>query len=240
MAAYDVQQWAAALQALLPGSSRDDHLLDGRPTTPVTCTIQIQWTENAVAATHSRRTSMRCKRPLTFCTCSHDDHLTSASRAAARIARGFTLVEMHDRDSHRALSDRRPADAGAGHEAHGVSAKRALATPGQRAHGDDIDRGRDSVGGILSQPTLNTAASSFPVGGRIHAWCRTIIWWARAARRTAAPGNSITVRYSTAGTAAGDNTINCTGNASVAANQLHQHLQLSLPAPAATHDLSSW
>lgn len=48
-AAYDLQQWAAALQAVLPGY----YATINCTTTvgiPVTCTIQIQWAENAVAA----------------------------------------------------------------------------------------------------------------------------------------------------------------------------------------------
>ena len=48
MAFYDLQLWAAALQAVLPG-----YLATITCTTtlnvPVTCTIQIQWSENAVA-----------------------------------------------------------------------------------------------------------------------------------------------------------------------------------------------
>jgi type IV pilus assembly protein PilV len=47
MAFYDLQQWAIALNAVLPG-----YLATISCSTtgfPVTCTIQIQWTENAVA-----------------------------------------------------------------------------------------------------------------------------------------------------------------------------------------------
>jgi len=47
MANYDLQQWAIALNAVLPG-----YLATISCSTtgfPVTCTIQIQWTENAVA-----------------------------------------------------------------------------------------------------------------------------------------------------------------------------------------------
>ncbi len=49
MAAFDVQQWAAGLEALLPGSF-STITCTTIVTTPVTCTIQIQWTENGVAA----------------------------------------------------------------------------------------------------------------------------------------------------------------------------------------------
>jgi type IV pilus assembly protein PilV len=49
MAAYDLQQWAGALQTLLPGSF-STITCSALDLTPVTCTIQIQWTENAVAA----------------------------------------------------------------------------------------------------------------------------------------------------------------------------------------------
>lgn len=49
MAAYDLQQWASALQTLLPGafSTITCSILTN---TPITCNIQIQWAENAVAA----------------------------------------------------------------------------------------------------------------------------------------------------------------------------------------------
>ncbi len=49
MAAFDVQSWATSLQALLPGSF-STITCTTTTSTPVTCTIQIQWTENAVAA----------------------------------------------------------------------------------------------------------------------------------------------------------------------------------------------
>jgi type IV pilus assembly protein PilV len=48
MAFYDLQQWAISLNAVLPG-----YLATVSCSTtgfPVTCTIQIQWSENAVAA----------------------------------------------------------------------------------------------------------------------------------------------------------------------------------------------
>jgi len=48
MAAFDVQQWAAALQNVLPGYLATINCTIALGT-PVTCTIQIQWTENAVA-----------------------------------------------------------------------------------------------------------------------------------------------------------------------------------------------
>jgi type IV pilus assembly protein PilV len=48
MAAFDVQSWAASLQTLLPGSLST--ITCTTASFPVTCTIQIQWTENAVAA----------------------------------------------------------------------------------------------------------------------------------------------------------------------------------------------
>jgi hypothetical protein len=55
MAAFDVQDWAKALFNVLPG-----YLATVSCSTsgfPVTCTIQIQWTENAVAA-NSQQTNI--------------------------------------------------------------------------------------------------------------------------------------------------------------------------------------
>ena len=52
MAFYDLSQWGTALSTLLPG-----YYATITCTTvgfPVTCTIQIQWTENAVAANSSQ------------------------------------------------------------------------------------------------------------------------------------------------------------------------------------------
>lgn len=48
MAAYDVQQWAAALKTVLPGFYST--IQCSTTGFPVTCTVQIQWAENAVAA----------------------------------------------------------------------------------------------------------------------------------------------------------------------------------------------
>ena len=48
MAAYDLQQWAVSLSALLPGFSAT--ITCATATLPVNCNIQIQWVEGAVAA----------------------------------------------------------------------------------------------------------------------------------------------------------------------------------------------
>jgi type IV pilus assembly protein PilV len=55
-AAYDVQNWAKAIGALLPASFTTINCTTVT-TAPVTCTIQIQWAENAVAL-NSAQTSM--------------------------------------------------------------------------------------------------------------------------------------------------------------------------------------
>ena len=47
MAAYDVQQWAAALKQVLPGPFAT--IVCNTNGFPVTCTVTIQWAENAVA-----------------------------------------------------------------------------------------------------------------------------------------------------------------------------------------------
>jgi type IV pilus assembly protein PilV len=47
MAFYDLQQWAIALAAVLPGYLAT--ITCSTTGFPVTCTVQIQWTENAVA-----------------------------------------------------------------------------------------------------------------------------------------------------------------------------------------------
>ena len=64
MAAYDVQQWAAALQALLPGSL-GTITCTTVTATPVTCTIQIQWTESAVAA-NAQQTNINALQAPTY------------------------------------------------------------------------------------------------------------------------------------------------------------------------------
>lgn len=46
MAAYDLQQWATSLRALLPN---DSATISCGAVTPVTCTITISWFENAVS-----------------------------------------------------------------------------------------------------------------------------------------------------------------------------------------------
>lgn len=60
MSQYDLQQWAAALNAVLPGYTA---LITCSTTGfPVTCTIQINWAENAVAANTSQ-TNMTLTQP---------------------------------------------------------------------------------------------------------------------------------------------------------------------------------
>lgn len=62
MAAYDVQQWAAAMQPVLPG-----YLATITCTTivgnAVTCNIQIQWSENAVAGNSSQTNMAGLNQP---------------------------------------------------------------------------------------------------------------------------------------------------------------------------------
>src|ERR1700690_488098 len=55
MAFYDLQQWAIALAGVLPGYVAT--ITCSTAGFPVTCTIQIQWTENAVAA-NSKQTQI--------------------------------------------------------------------------------------------------------------------------------------------------------------------------------------
>jgi type IV pilus assembly protein PilV len=64
MAAYDVQNWAAALQILLPGSFSTISCTT-LTNTPVNCNIQIQWTENAVAA-NAQQTNMAALQTPTY------------------------------------------------------------------------------------------------------------------------------------------------------------------------------
>jgi type IV pilus assembly protein PilV len=64
MAAFDVQRWAAGLQTLLPGSF-STITCTTVVTIPVTCTIQIQWTENAVAA-NAQQTNINALQTPTY------------------------------------------------------------------------------------------------------------------------------------------------------------------------------
>jgi type IV pilus assembly protein PilV len=62
MAGYDVQQWAAALQKVLPGylATVNCTITVG---IPVTCTIQIQWSENAVAGNATQTNMANLAQP---------------------------------------------------------------------------------------------------------------------------------------------------------------------------------
>jgi type IV pilus assembly protein PilV len=50
MAAYDLQQWAVALNNVLPGYVATIACSPSVSNVPVTCTITLQWAENAVAS----------------------------------------------------------------------------------------------------------------------------------------------------------------------------------------------
>jgi type IV pilus assembly protein PilW len=71
--------------------------------------------------------------------------------------------------------------------------------------------------GYFPLPTINTAASSFPVSAPFTTTGQTLFGTGNFT--DAAPGNTITVRYQTNGTAsaAPDNVINCLGNTSATA-----------------------
>jgi len=49
MMAYDLNQWSTSLNQVLPGSLATINCTQPVGNTPVTCTIQLQWTENGVA-----------------------------------------------------------------------------------------------------------------------------------------------------------------------------------------------
>lgn len=49
MMAYDLNQWSTQLQQVLPGSLATINCTQPVANTPVTCTIQLEWTENGVA-----------------------------------------------------------------------------------------------------------------------------------------------------------------------------------------------
>ena len=55
LAAYDLQQWANALNALLPN---DQATIACTATTPISCTIQITWSEKTVAINTQEQTQV--------------------------------------------------------------------------------------------------------------------------------------------------------------------------------------
>jgi type IV pilus assembly protein PilV len=61
MAFYDLQQWAIALQAVLPGYNAT--ITCSTSGFPVNCTIQIQWVENAVAANAAQTNLVALQAP---------------------------------------------------------------------------------------------------------------------------------------------------------------------------------
>jgi type IV pilus assembly protein PilV len=63
LAAYDLQQWAAALNQVLPGYLATITCSQG--TFPVTCTVQLQWSENAVAS-NAQQTQMAALAAPTY------------------------------------------------------------------------------------------------------------------------------------------------------------------------------
>jgi type IV pilus assembly protein PilW len=70
-------------------------------------------------------------------------------------------------------------------------------------------------GGFYVNPIVNTVAGSFPVSGVFTTAGQYI--FGTGVGTLAAPGDTITVRYNTNGTALGDNTMNCLGGTSAVA-----------------------
>jgi type IV pilus assembly protein PilW len=74
--------------------------------------------------------------------------------------------------------------------------------------------------GYYPDPTHNTAAGMFPVDAIFTSFAGQSVVGTGAFGDPAQPGNTITIRYATAGTALLDNTIDCTGNPSASAATL--------------------
>ena len=86
LAAYDLLNWAANLNAVLPNESAT---IACGAVTPISCTIKISWGESSVATTDrgsaagSGQPERRVRDPgPTHCTCSHDDRHLKASHAS--------------------------------------------------------------------------------------------------------------------------------------------------------------
>jgi type IV pilus assembly protein PilV len=60
LAAYDVQQWAAALNAVLPNYNAT---INCTGASPVSCTISITWTERAVALNTAQASTVSLQAP---------------------------------------------------------------------------------------------------------------------------------------------------------------------------------
>lgn len=63
LAAYDMQSWAIALQQLLP-TDQATIVCQSTASTPVSCTVTIQWTENLVAANKQEAAAANPNAPL--------------------------------------------------------------------------------------------------------------------------------------------------------------------------------
>jgi hypothetical protein len=50
MAQYDMQRWVVAMQALIPSNAFGATITCTTALFPVNCTVNIQWTENLIAA----------------------------------------------------------------------------------------------------------------------------------------------------------------------------------------------
>jgi type IV pilus assembly protein PilV len=67
MAQYDLNTWATNLQTVLPGYQVDINCtpasLTTAPPSPVTCTVKINWAENAIAANSAQTAIANLTRP---------------------------------------------------------------------------------------------------------------------------------------------------------------------------------
>ena len=114
MAANDLNQWAGAVGNVLPGYLATITCSQAK-FLPVTCTIQLQWTENGVAVSAQDADELPGADLISY-TCSHEPPtFSAASSCGARLH----LCRDHGRHCAGTVPHRRSAHLGAGDAPHG-------------------------------------------------------------------------------------------------------------------------
>ena len=210
MAFNDLNQWASAVGAVLPGYLATINC--SQANFPVTCTIQLQWTENGVAV-NAQQTQIGSLvhaelRPVRAAMSTLD---RLQRRKPVRAARGFTFVEIMVAIALGLFL--------IGGLLTLVQAMRRTAT-NQSGMSQLQDNERMAMQlitdvvqstGYYTNPLTNSAPAAFLVGTYGPASFTSA--QALMGNYTAGVPDIITNRYQTAGTTVGDNAINCTGNA---------------------------
>jgi type IV pilus assembly protein PilW len=205
MAAYDLNQWALALQPLLPNYTA---AITCNNAPVVTCTVNIVWNENAAVAINAQEAAQQALNPnATFESPNYTLIVEPLTRIALSRLRGFTLIELM-------IAITVAIFLVGGLLWMVQSTRNTFAAQNQLAQLQDNERlvltfmtEVIEAAGYFPNPAVNTSTAVMPVALPTFATAGQAVS-GQGAFTAAAPGDTVSIRY---GAGPNDDIFNCRG-----------------------------